>query len=128
MSDRPDDGAPAPKSDRPSWRNERKIEVNPPWIIQGLVGLLLAVLGFAVNGTLTDIRADMQELKNDARQSSLDRAQIRADMSALELRIRGDRFTRSDWNREAERLEREFADINVRIQELEKSHAARIGS
>lgn len=94
------------------WRMEDKILINPSWIIQSLILGLLAVSGYFINGT-------MQSISQEISLSRIERAQIRADLSALEIGLRGDRFTLSDWNREADKLEKEHDSIKERLRQLE---------
>ena len=103
------------------WKEEKRVEVNPSWVIQGLVGLIVAISAWAINQTLGGIQDDIQSIQKDQRQAEIARAQLRTDLSSLEIGLRGDRFTRSDWLRESERLERELDDIRKRLRGLEAS-------
>lgn len=96
------------------WKQERTWDVNPSWIIQGMIFVLLAVAGYFIDDKLGIITDEMQF-------SRIERQQLRADMTALELGIRGDRFTATDWQREKDRLDQELESINERIRELEKT-------
>ena len=74
---------------------------------------LLAISGYFFNNTLNQI-TDALAL------SRIERAQIRNDLSALEVGLRGDRFSRSDWNVERDRIENELREIEARLKNLEK--------
>lgn len=97
------------------WREEQKILINPSWIIQALILCLLAVSGFFIKGTMDTISQEISL-------SRIERAQIRADLSSLEVGLRGDRFTQSDWQREQARMSEIINNIQARLRELEKQH------
>lgn len=84
----------------------------PTWVIQVMMLALLGVSGYFIQNTL-------QRIEDELAMSRLERAQIRNDMSALEIGLRGDRFTATDWNREQSRIERELDEIRERIAALE---------
>ena len=84
----------------------------PAWIPQTLFVGLLAITGYFINGTLNQIN---EELKI----SRIERAQLRNDLSALEIGLRGDRFTMSNWNDEKDRIESELDIIRERLTNLE---------
>lgn len=96
------------------WKQERTWDVNPSWIIQGMIFVLLAVAGYFIDDKLGIITDEMQF-------SRIERQQLRADMTALELGIRGNRFTSQDWQREKDKLDKEIETINERIRELENA-------
>lgn len=101
------------------WKEEKKISVNPSWVIQSLVGLVLIIGGWSINRTLDNVGTDINEVKSELQSSRLERSQIRADMTALEIGLRGDRFTRTDWIRENSRIEKELTGIQDQIREIE---------
>ena len=84
----------------------------PAWIPQTLFVGLLAITGYFINGTLEQLGSELQI-------SRIERAQIRNDLSALEVGLRGDRFTRSNWTEERRRIESELDIIRERITKLE---------
>ena len=85
----------------------------PSWLPQAFFVALLAISGYFFNNTLNQITAELTL-------SRIERAQIRNDLSALEIGLRGDRFTRSDWNIERNRIQDEIDDIRSRLTDLEK--------
>lgn len=89
-----------------------KVEISS-WLVQTLVFILLGVSGYFISGDLSDI-------KEELRLSRIERAQLRADMSALEIGLRGDRFTQSDWQRERDRITKEIEEVKKRLRELER--------
>lgn len=89
-----------------------KVEISS-WLVQTLVFILLGVSGYFISGDLSDI-------KEELRLSRVERAQLRADMSALEIGLRGDRFTQSDWQRERDRITKEIEEVQKRLRELER--------
>ena len=89
------------------------LAVNPSWVIQTLILCLMAISGYFIQQNLSVIREEIQF-------SRLERAQLRADMSALEIGLRGDRFTRTDWNRERERIEEALDTIRERLSAMEE--------
>ena len=54
--------------------------------------------------------------------SRIERAQIRADLTAFQIGAAGDRFTQSQWTKERARLEEDLDDIRTRITKLEAAH------
>jgi hypothetical protein len=97
-----------------NWRDESKIEINPSWVLQTLVLGLLGISGWFIAGDLTDIKDEM-------RLSRIERGQLRADLSALEVGLRGDRFSRTDWERERDKLSEQIEEIKERLRELKKA-------
>lgn len=97
------------------WREEEKILINPSWVLQSIVLCLLAVSGFFIRGSMETISQEIQL-------SRIERAQLRADLSALEIGLRGDRFTQSDWRREQAKMENVILAIQKRLVELERQH------
>jgi len=76
---------------------------------------MITISGYLMSKQLDGIEEEM-------RLSRIERTQIRADMSALEIGLRGDRVTRSDCDRERERLERAMDDIRTQIAKLQQKH------
>ena len=95
------------------WKDEKKIEINPSWIIQTLILCLLGIAGFFISSQLSLI-------SDEITLSRIERAQLRADLSALEVGLRGDRFSRSDWRVESDKISRDLESIRSRLLELER--------
>lgn len=85
----------------------------PAWVPQTLFVGLLGISGYFINGTLNQITDEL-------RISRIERAQLRNDLSALEIGLRGDRFTATDWSEEGKRIENELDIIRERISKLEE--------
>lgn len=92
-------------------KSEKMISIDPSWVLQTLVLLSLGVSSWFFKEALSSIREEMQF-------SRVERAQLRSDLSALEVGLRGDRFTRSDWERESQRIENQIDDINKQLREI----------
>jgi len=88
------------------------VDTVPAWIPQTLFVGLLAITGYFINGTLNRIKQELQI-------SKIERAQLRNDLSTLEVGHRGNRFTMSNWNEERQRLEDELDIIRERLAKLE---------
>ena len=80
-------------------------------ILSGLVALLLVVIAFFARDSFDRINDELAALQLDVRQ-------LRAEMNALELGLRGDRFTRSDWIRERQSLLDEIQKIEDDVRSL----------
>ena len=76
---------------------------------------MIGVIGYFLDASLSDI-------KNELEMSRIERAQIRADLTAFQIGSSGDRFTGSDWNRERNRIEKDLDAIRERLTELEANH------
>ena len=87
--------------------------MNPSWVIQGMVMILIAMSGYFIDKNLSAIEAELQL-------SRIERAQLRSDMSALEIGLRGDRFTRTDWVEVQKQIDKELEEIKARLRALEK--------
>ena len=87
--------------------------INPSWIIQALIGLLLAIIGYLVDGQL-------KSLVEAARTQEQETEEIRRSIVDLEIGLRGDRFTRTDWRIEKQTIDGRFDDIEQRLRNLEQ--------
>lgn len=96
------------------WKSEKTISINPSWVLQTMVLIVLGVASYFIDKNLTSIEAEMQL-------SRIERAQLRADMSALEIGLRGDRFTRSDFDKEQADIQRQLDALAGRVLELERN-------
>lgn len=85
------------------------------WLLQGTMVVMITISGYLMSKQLDGIEEEM-------RLSRIERTQIRADMSALEIGLRGDRFSRGDWDRERDRIERAMDDIRAQIAKLQQKH------
>lgn len=94
------------------WKSEKKIEINPSWAIQTVIGILIAIIGVQTNAQFSDMREQIRE-------QSVQVAQLRADFTALEIGLRGDRFSRTDWEREKSLLYREIEKIEKEIWDMQ---------
>lgn len=83
-------------------------------VLSAVVAVLLALIGFFA-------RDSFERINDNVAAAHLDIRQIRTEMNALELGLRGDRFTRTDWLREKAELERELESIEREITELQQS-------
>ena len=93
-------------------REERTLHVNPSWLIQAMLATIIAVAGYFMDGTLSDIKTELQL-------SRVERAQLRSDLANVQLGVTGDRFTRTDWIREQDKIQKQIDDARDRIRELE---------
>lgn len=91
------------------------IKVNPSWLFQFGLAIMLATIGYFLDATLEDIKTELEF-------SRIERAQLRADLTAFQIGASGDRFTNSDWIKESERIEQELDDIRERLSKLEVNH------
>ena len=91
---------------------EGHLKLNPSWLFQIFIGVMLAVIGYFIDGSLRDIQSELEF-------SRIERAQIRADLTAFQIGQSGDRFTASDWRVERQRIEKELDTIRERLAQLE---------
>lgn len=90
------------------------IKVNPSWFFQLGLAIMLAAIGYFLDLTLHEIRTELEF-------SRIERAQLRADLTAFQIGATGDRFSRSDWANESRRLEETLDEIRDRILKLEEN-------
>ena len=86
--------------------------INPTWIIQTLIAVLISVTAYMANNQFELIKSHYTAIQVDVKQ-------LRADMTALEIGLRGNRFTEHDWNRERKKLDEELKAIREDIERLE---------
>ena len=91
---------------------EGHVKINPSWILQLGIAIMLSIVGYFLDGSLKEIKEEMTLAR-------IERAQLRADLTAFEIGAAGDRFTLSDWTEERKELETILDDIRVRLIELE---------
>lgn len=91
------------------------IKVNPSWFIQFGIAMLVAIVGYFLDGSLQEIKSEMEF-------SRIERAQIRADLTAFQIGAAGNRFTNDDWSQERGKLEEELDSIRERLTRLEANH------
>lgn len=91
------------------------VKVNPSWLFQLGIAILLSIVGYFLDQSL-------KEVKNELEFSRIERAQIRADLTAFQIGASGDRFTSSDWRVERDRIESELSAIRERLAKLEATH------
>lgn len=89
--------------------------INPSWVIQALIGLLLAIIGYLVDGQL-------KSLVEASRKQEQETEEIRKSIVDLEIGLRGDRFTRTDWRIEKQALDAQLGDVEERLRALEQSN------
>ena len=87
------------------------IQING-WFGQMIMYVMIGITGFFMTNELS-------EIKEELRISRVERAQLRTDMASLEVGLRGDRFTRSDWVRESGRIENQLERIRERLRVIE---------
>ena len=92
-----------------------QLKVNPSWLFQFGIAILVAVVGYFIDGSLNEIKSELEF-------SRIERAQIRADLTSFQIGSSGDRFTSSQWNSERSRIEKELSTIRERIAKLEAKH------
>ena len=91
---------------------EGHIKMNPSWLFQFFIVALVGMIGYFLDGSLQDIKTELE-------MSRVERAQIRADLTAFQIGASGDRFTASMWREERDRLERDLEAIRKRLTQLE---------
>lgn len=91
---------------------EGHIKFNPSWFFQFGIALLVGVVGYFLDGSLQEIKSEMEF-------SRIERAQIRADLTAFQIGAAGDRFTQSMWLEERAALEKDLDKIRERLTLLE---------
>ena len=92
-----------------------QLKINPSWFFQFGIAVLVAVIGYFLDGSLQEIKSEMEF-------SRIERAQIRADLTAFQIGAAGNRFTKNDWSSEQEKLETELDSIRERLTKLEAKH------
>ena len=88
--------------------------LQPHFLVQSLIAALLAVIGYMANAQFDYLATQYGALQ-------LEMKQLRADFTALEIGLRGDRFTRSDWLKERKDLENQLDEIREDIAKLEEA-------
>ena len=91
---------------------EGHIKMNPSWLFQTFIVVVLALIGYFVDGSLQDIKGELEI-------SRVERAQIRADLTSFQIGASGDRFTGSMWQDERRLIEQSLDEIRDRLTELE---------
>ena len=94
---------------------EGHIKMNPSWFFQVGLMVMLSVTGYFLDNSL-------QEIKREMELSRVERAQLRADLTAFQIGASGDRFTMNDWRSERENLEMALDDIRDRLSKLEATN------
>ena len=92
-----------------------QLKVNPSWLFQFGLAVMIAIIGYFLDQSLSDIKTELE-------MSRIERAQIRADLTAFQIGSSGDRFTGSDWRAERGRIEKELDQIRERLATLEAQH------
>ena len=87
--------------------------LKPSFLVQTVIAVLLAVIGYMANAQFNYLGTQYAALQVDLKQ-------LRADFTALEIGLRGDRFTRTDWTRERKALEEDLDEIRADIARLEE--------
>lgn len=94
---------------------EGTLKVNPSWVIQTLIVILLGIVAYFIDGSL-------QEIKNELEFSRIERAQLRADLTSFQIGASGDRFTSTQWSEERKGIEKDLDEIRDRLLKLEAKH------
>lgn len=92
-----------------------QLKVNPSWLLQFGLAVLLTVVGYFLDQSLGEIKSELEF-------SRIERAQIRADLTAFQIGSVGDRFTSRQWDDEKDKLDVELKEIRERITKLEAKH------
>lgn len=95
--------------------SEPNVKLNPSWVIQSAIAVLLALIGYMGN-------VQMELIKTQYNSIQVDVKQLRADFTALEIGLRGNRFTDQDWKVERNRLDKQLDEIRNDIRNLQKLH------
>ena len=88
------------------------LKVNPSWLFQLGIAIMLAVIGYFIDGALSEIKSELEF-------SRIERAQIRADLTAFQIGASGDRFTATMWAEERHKIEKDLDEIRDRLTTLE---------
>lgn len=88
------------------------IKMNPNWLFQFFIVVMVGVVGYFLDSSLRDIKTELE-------MSRVERAQIRADLTSFQIGTSGDRFTGSMWRDERALLEKDLDAIRKRLTELE---------
>ena len=91
------------------------LKYNPSWFFQLAIIGMVGMIGYFLASSMEDIKSELEL-------SRIERAQIRADLTAFQIGAAGDRFTRTQWTEERARLEVDLDDIRNRITKLEAEH------
>lgn len=92
-----------------------QLKVNPSWLFQFGLAIMIGIIGYFLDQSLSDIKTELE-------MSRIERAQIRADLTAFQIGSTGDRFTASNWREERTRIEKELDSIRERLTKLEAKH------
>lgn len=92
-----------------------QLKINPSWFFQFGIAVMVAIIGYFLDGSLQEIKSEMEF-------SRIERAQIRADLTAFQIGAAGNRFTSDDWSHERGKLETELDSIRERLTRLEANH------
>lgn len=85
--------------------------ISPSMVMQLFVGILLGSIGFFAKGAFDRMEEDMAVMQLDVRQ-------LRNDITALEIGLRGDRFTRTDWQREKAEIDADITEIREELESI----------
>lgn len=88
------------------------IKVNPSWFFQLGIAVMIGMIGYFIDSSLTEIKKELEF-------SRIERAQLRADLTSFQIGASGDRFTSSQWREERAHIEQELDDIRERLTLLE---------
>jgi len=94
---------------------EGHLKYNPSWFFQIALMVMLSITGYFLDNSL-------QEIKREMEMSRVERAQIRADLTAFQIGASGDRFTMSDWRSERQSIETALDAIRKDIAKLQAEH------
>ena len=94
---------------------EGHLKYNPSWFFQLTILCMVGMIGYFLSSSMEDIKDELE-------MSRIERAQIRADLTAFQIGAAGDRFTMSNWTEERAKLEEDLDDIRNRITRLEAEH------
>ena len=92
-----------------------QLKVNPSWLFQFGLAVMIGTIGYFIDQSLSDIKGELE-------MSRIERAQIRADLTAFQIGSSGDRFSGSDWHREKLQIEKDLDSIRNRLATLEAQH------
>lgn len=91
---------------------EGHLKLNPSWFFQLGIVIMLSIIGYFLDQSLNEVKAELEI-------SRIERAQIRADLTAFQIGATGDRFTATQWRDERQRIEVALDDIRERLTRLE---------
>lgn len=91
---------------------EGHLKVNPSWLFQLIVAIMIGAIGYFIDASLSDIQKELEF-------SRIERAQLRADLTAFQIGASGDRFTATQWREERAHIEKDLDKIRERLTLLE---------